>query len=179
MTSTHITPLSLAQGDSFLHTTMLDPLAQPLLLDLEREYTERYSSMFDTPASEEINRYPADAFVAPQGTFLLLLRNGSAIAGGAFMTIAENTVEIKRVWTDANFRGHGFARLVLAELEAEATRRGFTDVVLSTGPRQPEAVHLYFATGYKPQFDPALDAATIGAHEFRKRLNPAVSLDGH
>jgi ribosomal protein S18 acetylase RimI-like enzyme len=129
--------------------------------------------MFNTPASEEINRYPADSFTAPQGTFLLLLRNGSAIAGGAFMTIDENTVEIKRVWTHPEHRGQHLARLVLAELEAEASRRGFSEVVLSTGPRQPEAVHLYLATQYEPQFDTSLDPETIVIHEFRKQLDPA------
>ncbi len=173
MTDIHTSPSTLASGDSFLHTTPLDPLAQPLLLDLEREYDERYRTMFNTPASEEINRYPADAFSAPQGTFLLLLRKGLAIAGGAFMTIDENTVEIKRVWTHPEHRGQHLARLVLAELEAEASRRGFGEVVLSTGPRQPEAVHLYLATKYEPQFDTNLDAETIVIHEFRKHLDPA------
>lgn len=172
MTDIPTAPLTLAAGDSFLHTTPLDALAQPLLLDLEREYDERYSTMFDTPASAEITRYPADAFTAPQGTFLLLLRGGSAIAGGAFMTIDESTVEIKRVWTHPEFRGRRLARLVLAELEAEASRRGFSEVVLSTGPRQPEAVRLYLATGYEPQFDPSLDAETIVIHEFCKHLDP-------
>lgn len=170
MTDTHITSLRLAAGDSFLHTTMLDPLAEPLLVDLEREYDERYRDLFDGAASEEINRYPAELFTAPHGTFLLLLRDGVAISGGAFMSAEASTIEIKRVWTDARFRGQGLARLVLAELEAEAARRGFTEVVLSTGPRQPEAVHLYCAAGYEAQFDPTLDAMTIGAHLFRKHL---------
>jgi GNAT superfamily N-acetyltransferase len=128
--------------------------------------------MFGEPASAEIHRYPAEAFTAPSGTFLLLLREGVAIAAGAFMTIDETTIEIKRVWTHPDHRGHGLARLVLAELEAEAVRRGFSEVVLSTGPRQPEAVRLYLATGYTPLFDPSLDAETIVIHTFRKSLAP-------
>jgi GNAT superfamily N-acetyltransferase len=173
MTDIHTAPPALAAGDSFLHTTPLDPLARPLLLDLEREYDERYCTLFEHPGSDEINRYPAAVFTAPNGTFLLLLRNGSAISGGAFMTIDEDTVEIKRVWTHPDHRGQHLARLVLAELEAEAARRGFGEVVLSTGPRQPEAVQLYLATGYEPQFDTSLDAETIVIHEFRKHLHPS------
>ncbi|MET4782372.1 GNAT family N-acetyltransferase [Glaciihabitans sp. UYNi722] len=160
----------LQPGDSFTHTTPLDPLAQPVLHDLEREYDSRYGNMFGQPASTEIYRYPPEAFTAPGGTFLLLLRGGEAIAAGAFMTIDGKTAEIKRVWTDASYRGQGLARRVLAELEAEAARRGFSQIVLSTGPRQPEAVSLYLATGYTPLFDPTLDAETIMFHEFRKDL---------
>jgi GNAT superfamily N-acetyltransferase len=176
MTTRNRLPLpaqSLPADDSFLHTTPLDPLAVPLLLDLEREYEERYSDMFETPASTEINRYPVDEFIAPRGTFLLLLRNGVPISGGAFMTHDEHTVEIKRVWTHPESRGQGLAKRVLAELEAEAARRGFTDVTLSTGPRQPEAVHLYLSAKYVPQFDQSLDPMVIGEHRFTKTL-PAL-----
>lgn len=154
------------------HTTPDDPLAVPVLRDLEREYDGRYGNRFGEPASTEINRYPAERFSAPSGTFLLLVNDGRAVSSGAFMTIDAETAEIKRVWTDADHRGQGLARLVLAELEAEAGRRGFRTIVLSTGPRQPEAVRLYLATGYTPLFDTSLDADTIVFHHFRKELQP-------
>jgi GNAT superfamily N-acetyltransferase len=160
----------LADGDSFIHTTPLDELVQPVLRDLEREYDGRYGTMFGEPASVEISRYAPEKFSPPNGTFLLLVREGRAISAGAFMISDENTVEIKRVWTDADHRGQGLARLVLAELEVEAARRGFRTVVLSTGPRQPEAVRLYLATGYTPLFDPAGDPEEIVIHHFRKEL---------
>jgi GNAT superfamily N-acetyltransferase len=160
----------LREGDSFVHTTPNDPLVRPLLDDLEREYDGRYGDMFGQPASVEINRYPPERFSAPTGTFLLLLRDGAAVAGGAFMTIDERTAEVKRMWTSSAHRGQGLARLVLAELEQEARRRGFTEMVLSTGPRQPEAVRLYDATGYEALFDRTLPAEQVGIHYFRKAL---------
>jgi GNAT superfamily N-acetyltransferase len=160
-------------GDTFLHTTPLDPLARPLLVDLEREYDERYRELFSGGAAAEMNRYPAEIFSPPHGTFLLLLRAGEPISAGALMTVDEHTDEIKRIWTHPDHRGQGLAKLVLAELEAEAAKRGFADVVLSTGPRQPEAVGLYLATGYEPQFDPTLDPLVIGEHAFRKHLPAA------
>ena len=154
--------------DSLIHTTPLDPLVAPVLADLEREYDGRYGDMFGQPASVEINRYPASIFSAPDGTFVVLVRDGQAISGGAFMRIDETTVEVKRMWTHADFRGQGLARLILAELEQEAARRGYTTVLLSTGPRQPEAVRLYLATGYTPLFDTSLSAEEIVIHYFRK-----------
>jgi len=152
------------------HTTPLDPQARIVLADLEREYDARYGDHFGQPASVEMGRYPVEAFSAPDGTFLLIESDGQAIAAGAFMTVADDTVEVKRMWTHADHRGHGLAKTVLAELEAEARRRGFARVVLSTGPRQPEAVRLYLGTGYTPLFDLALAPDEIGIHFFEKEL---------
>ena len=156
---------------AFLHTTPLDPRAQEVLRDLEGEYGRRYGNLFGEPASTEINRYPIELFSAPRGTFLLLLRGDRPVSAGAFMTIDENTVEVKRMWTHANHRGQGLAKLVLAELEAEALRRGFSTIVLSTGPRQPEAVRLYLGAGYTPLFDTSLPAETVVIHYFTKALS--------
>ena len=159
--------LSLA----YRHTTPLDPQARFVLADLEREYDTRYGDHFGQPASVEINRYPVEAFSAPAGTFLVIEHDGQVVAAGAFMTVGEREVEVKRMWTHADHRGRGLAKRVLAELEAEARRRGATRVVLSTGPRQPEAVRLYLSTGYTPLFDPALAADQIGIHHFEKELS--------
>jgi len=159
--------LSLA----YRHTTPLDPQARFVLADLEREYDARYGDHFGQPASVEINRYPVEAFSAPAGTFLVIEHDGQVVAAGAFMTVGEREVEVKRMWTHADHRGRGLAKRVLAELEAEARRRGATRVVLSTGPRQPEAVRLYLSTGYTPLFDPALAADQIGIHHFEKELS--------
>jgi GNAT superfamily N-acetyltransferase len=162
----------VAPGDPvFRHTTPLDPQAQVVLRDLEREYDTRYGNLFGEPASVEIARYASAAFSAPGGTFLVAEVDGAVVSAGAFMTIDERTVEVKRMWTHAARRGRGLARLVLRELEAEARRRGYTRIVLSTGPRQPEAVRLYLATGYTPLFDSSLDAAQIVIHHFEKELS--------
>ena len=153
------------------HTHPLDPQAQRVLTDLEREYDARYGDLFGEPASVEINRYPAQRFTAPDGTFLLLESGGAPVSAGAFMRIDDATVEVKRMWTHVDHRGRGLARLVLAELEAEARRRGHSRVVLSTGPRQPEAVRLYLATGYTPLFDRSLTPEQIVIHHFEKELS--------
>jgi len=159
---------------TFVHTTPLDPRAQEVLRDLEGEYDRRYGNLFGEPASTEINRYPTELFSAPRGTFLLLLRDDRPVSAGAFMTIDDTTVEVKRMWTHANHRGKGLAKLVLAELEAEALRRGYSTIVLSTGPRQPEAVRLYIGAGYTPLFDTSLPAETVVIHYFRKELKPST-----
>ncbi|WP_159796239.1 GNAT family N-acetyltransferase [Puerhibacterium puerhi] len=80
------------------------------------------------------------------------------------------TAELKRIWTHSAHRRRGLARIVLTELEQRARERGYRRVYLTTGPRQPEAVRLYLATGYTPLFNPSADPGSIGPHAFEKWL---------
>lgn len=161
----------------FVRVSYDDPLGAPLLEDLEREYDERYGDVHEQPARTEILRYPPEAFAAPTGAFILLLDGKEPISGGAFMRCDESTAEFKRIWTHADHRGRGLAGRVLAELEDEARRLGYTRVYLTTGPRQPEAVRLYLKNGYTPLFDPAREAEEIGIHGFTKDLTSLGGVD--
>lgn len=161
--------------DTFLYTDITDPLAKPLFEDLSYEYSSRYGGdhRLDSPNNPEMKRFPPILFQPPGGAFLLLLRDGEPIAGGAFMQIDDRTVELKRIWTASSYRRQGLSTRVLRELEAEATRRGFTRIYLTTGPRQPEAQNLYYKNGYTPLFDPALPWDEVGIHPFEKEIFPA------
>lgn len=86
------------------------------------------------------------------------------------MPHSAGTTEFKRIWTHAAHRRQGLSRRVLAELEAEAARRGYVRVFLTTGPRQPEAIALYLGTGYTPLFDVDADPEQIGLHSFEKLI---------
>jgi GNAT superfamily N-acetyltransferase len=160
--------------NEFLYTRSDDPRARPLIDELSREYDERYGLNDGIPSSVELSRYPAERF-APEngGSFLLVLRGGEVVAGGAFMRADATTAEIKRVWTSSAHRRRGLARVVMAELEREAAARGYESVELTTGARQPEAVALYLSLGYAPQFDLDGDLEAVGYLAFTKRLPPA------
>jgi len=160
--------------DRFVYVSADDPAAEPLLRELEQEYDARYGEFFGEKASAEIRRYPASAFSPDEGgAFVLLLRAGVAIAGGAYKRFDERTAELKRIWTSSSHRRQGLARRVVKELEEEAVRRGYTRAYLTTGPRQPEAKHLYFQTGYTPLFDTTLDPEEVIVHGFAKSLDGA------
>jgi GNAT superfamily N-acetyltransferase len=136
-----------------------DPLAAPLFADLLVEYDTRYGDLFGS-ASEELTRYPAAAFLPPDGDFVLLTEDGVAVAGGAFMRHPSGSAEVKRMWTAATHRRRGLARRVLTELEQRAVAAGYARMYLTTGPRQPEARDLYLAAGWTPLFDPAVPRPT-------------------
>ena len=169
--NSHVESAATAATDTFVYVAADDALAQPLLDELEREYEARYGTFFGEPASAEIHRYPTSAFAAPYGAFVVLLRDGVPIAGGAFKRFDENTAEFKRIWTSSAHRRQGLARQVVAELEAESRRRGYGRVYLTTGPRQPEAKNLYLDTGYTPLFDTTLTPEQVVIHGFAKTLD--------
>src|SRR5438094_7717340 len=104
-----------------LSLPMRDPRVKPLLDELAVEYSTRYGDLFGRGgAAEELNRYPAGEFAAPDGALLILQENGETVAGGAFRRYDSLTAELKRIWTHSAHRRRGLARVVLAELEAEA-----------------------------------------------------------
>jgi GNAT superfamily N-acetyltransferase len=160
--------------DELVHTLPTDARAQPLIEDLARDYDERYGLNDGIPSSFELHRYPAEQFAPSQGgVFLLVIRDGVTIAGGAFKRVSATTAEIKRVWTHPGYRRQGLARVVMAALEREAAAVGYAEVELTTGARQPEALALYLGLGYLPQFDLDGDYEEISYLAFRKPLDPA------
>jgi GNAT superfamily N-acetyltransferase len=164
--------------DELVYTLPTDPRARPLIDDLARDYDERYGLNDGIPSSFELHRYPAEQFAAASGgAFLLVIRDGVVVAGGAYKRVSDEIAEIKRVWTNPDFRRQGLARVVMASLESAAREAGYTVAELTTGARQPEAVALYLALGYLPLFDLDGDYEEISYLSFRKPLpdTPAES----
>ncbi|MEW7314985.1 GNAT family N-acetyltransferase [Buttiauxella gaviniae] len=125
------------------------PELQPIISGLFGEYEARYGDYFSRDAEVELTEW----YLAPQGLFIVLERNGEIIATGAYKPFDEHTAEIKRIWTHASLRQQGVAQRVMRELESRAQLAGYSQLYLTTGFRQPEAVKLYLSLGYQPQFD--------------------------
>lgn len=158
-------------ADEFLYTSTLDSRAVPLIEALTIEYDTRYGNYFsDEGAAAEMNKYPPEAFAPPHGNFLLLLRDGQTIGGGAFMRYDDETAEFKRIWTHGDLRRQGLAKKVLQELETQARLQGYKRVYLTTGFRQPEAKELYLRNGYTALFDVAADPEIYGTLPFEKNI---------
>lgn len=144
-----------------------DPALQPLVEELKVEYGTRYAR--DSP-NELLTEVPVTDFAAPHGAFVLLERSGVALAGGAIRRRGAGVAEVKRMWTAHHVRRQGLGRRVLEELERQALGLGYTQIYLTTGPRQPEARALYLAAGYDPLFDVDADPESIGPLPFAKVL---------
>jgi len=165
-------PVSEADDDVVLRVSPGDDVAAPLLEDLVVEYGTRYG--LSTP-NTQLTEVPVSDFEGPHGAFIVIVRGGQTIAGGAIRRFDQETAEVKRVWTNSQFRRQGLARRVLLELERAAAGLGYKRIHLTTGPRQPEARALYLAAGYLPAFDLHADPESVGPHTFDKEL-PAGTL---
>lgn len=71
------------------------------------------------------------------------------IGCGAFKEYDKQTVEIKRMYVLPEYRGKGIGLKILNELELWAAELKFTECILETGKKQPEAISLYQKAGYQ------------------------------
>ncbi|MFJ3171542.1 GNAT family N-acetyltransferase [Streptomyces sp. SID7760] len=126
------------------------PDALKLNDQVQLEYQERYGGEGDvTPLDPAM-------FAPPKGLYLLAYDAcGAPVASGGWRSQDQNDegysdgdAELKRMYVVAGARGLGLARRILAALEADARAAGRTRMVLETGDRQPEAIALYFSSGY-------------------------------
>jgi ribosomal protein S18 acetylase RimI-like enzyme len=122
-----------------------------LVAAVQREYVNRYGGEDATPVD------PAE-FAPPRGFFTVgYVAGGPVVCGGwrardavAGQPLRDGDAEIKRMFVQVTHRGRGYARAVLAELEATAAAAGRRRAVLETGVHQPEAIALYASAGYRP-----------------------------
>ena len=144
------------------------PAGTRLVADLTADLGRRYADEDDAPAcgrspEEQAARQaeldadeaaylaevaPADV-APPVGAFVVARLDGEPVGCGAIRRHADGVGEVKRVWVAPSARGRGLARALMARLEAEAAALGYRRVLLETGLRQPEAIALYTALGYR------------------------------
>jgi len=75
--------------------------------------------------------------------------NDTPVGCGAIKEFDTTTMEVKRMYTDTNYRGRKIATQVLTNLENWAKELGYKRCVLETGKKQPEAIKLYHKNNYQ------------------------------
>jgi GNAT superfamily N-acetyltransferase len=128
----------------------------------EEELVTRYGGLDDGELG-----LTAVLFDPPAGAFLVARvdgQPGAPVGGVGVRTVAEGVGEVRRLWVDDAWRGHGIGRELMTELENEARRLGLSALVLATGDRQPEAVGLYGSAGWKHLHTDAAGAPLSPCH---------------
>jgi GNAT superfamily N-acetyltransferase len=85
-------------------------------------------------------------FDPPRGLFLVARQEGHLAGGVGLRPIVEPELrigEVKRLWVRPDLRRHGLAVVLMEWVVAAAADRGYAQLYLETGPRQPEARALY------------------------------------
>ena len=128
------------------------PYEHPDVAALEQAAQQFYVQIYGSP--DETPFTTAD-FTPPHGAFLVGYLDEQAVSMGGwrFRTpgvprVARRPAEIRRMFVRECVRGRGFARLVLAALEASAAAAGADWMLLETGQPQVAAVGLYRSSGY-------------------------------
>jgi GNAT superfamily N-acetyltransferase len=156
--------LLVPQVVSVRSVSLTDPAVTPLLDSLDDEYRRSYG------LTEELTAYDDREFEPPHGLMLVAELDGQTLSGGGFVRLDDTTAELKRMWTDPQHRGCGLARQLLAVLEQEAARRGYSRMRLQTGTAQRAAIRLYSSAGYRRIPNYGRYAAHVRALSFEKPL---------
>jgi DNA-binding MarR family transcriptional regulator/GNAT superfamily N-acetyltransferase len=110
------------------------------------ELAQRFPDGFDPGDTLTVD---APSMRRPTGSFLVARSDGTVAACGGVQRHDDTVAEIKRMWVHPDWRGHGLGRRMLARLETEVARLGYTGVVLDTNDTLTEAVAMYERAGYR------------------------------
>jgi GNAT superfamily N-acetyltransferase len=104
----------------------------------------------------------AHDFDPPRGVYLVARASDHLAGGVGIRPIVDPELhvgEVKRLWVRPDLRRSGVARRLMEAALAEAVTRGYLELYLETGPRQPAARQLYEHLGWE-----RVDAFPEGAH---------------
>lgn len=107
---------------------------------------------------------------------IVLYEGARPLSCGALKEYAPGVMEVKRMFTQAAFRGKGLAARVLAALEDWADTMGYHTCILETGINQPEAIALYKKCGYGLIPNYGQYAGVDNSFCFEKNLKTAAKL---
>lgn len=83
------------------------------------------------------------------GRFFMVRRKGQPMGCGAYVWREDRVVELKHIYVEPAARGLGCGKALLTHIEAAALTDGVLAIVLETSLKQPEAIGLYAAYGYR------------------------------
>lgn len=141
----------MQQGFFLQRTTTSNPHFQLLVQQLDHELFNELKE--DQATYDPFNKVPDIK------TAVLIYKNNEPVACGCFKAWDKETVEVKRMFVQKNFRGLGLSKTVLHELELWAMESGYRFAVLETSIYFTTARRLYQSCGYSviPNYPPYTD----------------------
>ncbi len=139
-------------------------VAAGLIEEVQQEYVVRYGGQDEAPVDA------AEFAPARGGAFLVALADGEPVGCVGLRRHDEAIAEIKRMYVRATHRRRGLGRVLLRSAETRARALGYARLLLETGTRQPEAIALYTADGYRPLQGFGHYAGQAGSRAFAKDL---------
>jgi GNAT superfamily N-acetyltransferase len=116
--------------------------AMALIEELEAYLTPLYPR-------ESRHGYSVEKLIAQGVAFFLMRENGRPAGCGGVQLFGTEYGELKRMIVRPQFRGMGFAKLMLGQLADYARNHGVRLLRLETGIHQHEAIGLYERAGFR------------------------------
>lgn len=122
-----------------------EPPNQPDVIALIADLDAYQDSLYPAEA-----RYALDLTSLSQpNVFFVVARDERHTALGCGAVVLNDAYgEVKRMYVRPEARGKGIAKHLIAALEASAYESGCRELMLETGPYQPEALRFYTNQGY-------------------------------
>ena len=98
---------------------------------------------------ESRHGYSVEKLIAQGVAFFLVRDNGTPVGCGGIQLFGTDYGELKRMYVRPQFRGLGFAKLMLDHLSYYARSRGVRLLRLETGIHQHAAIGLYERAGFQ------------------------------
>jgi GNAT superfamily N-acetyltransferase len=121
-------------------TNSNDPDFQLLVSHLDNELWNELKE--DQSTYDQYNKVP------DLQTVVVIYINEKPVACGCFKQYRSDTVEIKRMFVEKEYRGKGLSKIILNELEQWAMESGFHFAILETSVHFKTAQTLYSNAGY-------------------------------
>jgi ribosomal protein S18 acetylase RimI-like enzyme len=116
--------------------------AQTLIAELEA-----YLIPLSPPESR--HGYSVEKLINEDVPFFIIRANGTPVGCGGVKLFGSDYGEIKRMYVRPEFRGLGYAKMMLDHLAEYARSRGVALLRLETGIAQREAIALYERAGFQ------------------------------
>ena len=118
---------------------------------------------------ESRHGYSVEKLLAQGVAFFLVRDNGTPVGCGGIQLFGTDYGELKRMYVRPQFRGLGFAKLMLDHLADYARSRGVRLLRLETGIHQHAAIGLYERAGFQsiPPFGECRDDPVSKFYEKR------------
>jgi ribosomal protein S18 acetylase RimI-like enzyme len=136
------------------------PDATALIAELDAHLAPLYPS-------ESRHGFSVQKLIADAVAFFVIRDSGVPAGCGGIKLFGTQYGEIKRMYVRPQFRGLGFAKLLLDHLTDHARKRGVGLLRLETGIHQHAAIRLYEQVGFRriPPFGPYRDDPVSRCYE--------------
>src|ERR1044072_2141917 len=132
-----------------MSATVVISLERPDSEDAVALITELEADLDPLYPSERRHGYIVEKLLR-QGVYFFIMRdNGVLIGCGGVEFFGNDFGEIKRMYVRPQFRGLGFAKLMLDHLEEHTRSNGIKMLRLETGIHQHDAITLYERAGFR------------------------------